>query len=211
VTHEKFMDLITGWTKAPMSAEKQNAMIYKIQKFSESQLGCIADKILENCINRPEVSNIWEAARDLGYLATEAPKVIDRSQWNPTDCRYCGGEGALSVLLNTQYVERKDSEGNVIGKRKEITLRKVWPLSASDQIEFEWMDGDFKFAFRCCCDAKRLQPSGWPIFDPNRWYPCCTPLQPRPKAKGFNAPLAEMKRTVQLPQAIKQLQQQEDW
>lgn len=170
----EFIDLIANhWTDPPeMTEEKCRRFSDKARRFSERQLRMIADKLLERYSKRPEIAEIYRIATELGFMVNQQP-TEPQDKWEATDCKYCGGEGWLSVLLHIEYVEKRDPQGKPCGKRKEITVRKVWPRSDKSQIGFEWAEGDALFQFRCNCDAGARVPStAFPVYWPDKFQPC---------------------------------------
>lgn len=132
--------------------------VEKLSTFSPDQLSAIYNKVLEITEHFPKIKNIYDAARDLGYLQTESD-VYKPHQWKTTDCHLCRGEGRLCVTWILTSEIRNNERIRV------EALNRITPYSEScDSRTFQMQDGEFRSLFRCACFAGDVPglPKTWP-------------------------------------------------
>src|SRR6266478_3795757 len=94
---ELFMDELGKiFDKAP---KPEQLAVYreKLRRFSPEQLLEILNRILEECRTFPKVSDVFKAAKDLGYLSIDLTRTPVH-RWTPSDCPTCNGEGRIAIF-----------------------------------------------------------------------------------------------------------------
>ena len=67
---ELVFEIEENWGKSLSPAQQRN-YCRKLQRFTPGQLDRILNTVFEACQYCPRIANLYTAARDLGYLATE--------------------------------------------------------------------------------------------------------------------------------------------
>lgn len=130
----------------------------KLLRFDERQIGRIFDWLSENSKFFPKVADIYDAARHCSIL--DKPGDHRPHEWNPTDCRLCGGSGQLAVFYEQEFDPKDQS--------RTLMLKRVMQYESSQTTSrtTEWT----RYLFRCSCpqgDASTLQ-KGIPRWNPDK-------------------------------------------
>ncbi len=114
------------WGK-PFKPDQRATYVRKLGRFNPIQLEQIFDKLLEDCSYVPKVSNIFDAARDLGFLQQSR----ERKTLGSGDCPTCEGIGVRYITR-----ERRMSDGVVFkpgGAVVRCECRRLAPEAAPER------------------------------------------------------------------------------
>lgn len=144
--------------------EKDQLKIYKrhLNTFQDYQLDDLFEEALKHCKQFPKIAHLVSIADDqLGILSAykkEKKRKPKWSDWEPTSCRLCHGEGRLMVWF--EMFTQRDEEGGLRTLRK---LVQIDQLSDPD-LSPERPKGCVKYVFRCSCSAgiRPGLPGAWP-------------------------------------------------
>jgi hypothetical protein len=154
MTTEAFIDICErsfSEQKVRLGPNQREIYAEKLRRFTNDELNAIFDKVLETTRNFPKIRDIYDAARDCGFLQTEMPQFRSHD-WKESACNLCHGEGRLLVIWQLAYEENGWEEHR---------LKVIRPYSAP---EIETGAHDFRTLFRCQCSAGDAStiPAGWP-------------------------------------------------
>ena len=88
MTPAEFVLAIEDYWK-PLAPKNQRLYVNKVGRFNPTQLDCIFDRLLEDCQWTPKIKDIFDAARNLGFLQAS----IERKTLGNKACRFCEGIG----------------------------------------------------------------------------------------------------------------------
>lgn len=147
-----------GSGKVKLLPAQESIYFEKLRRFTSDQLLAIYDKVLETTGYFPKIKDIYEAARDLGYLQTES-EHFKPHRWQETECQLCKGEGRLCITwIVTSEIIREE-------RREVHALSRIRPYAEScNSDNFVLESGEFRSIFRCSClagDAAGI-PKMWP-------------------------------------------------
>jgi hypothetical protein len=117
----------------------------KCEQFDESQMARLYDAILENCKFFPKIADIYEQARNLGFMERHIeyrPHV-----WTPTDCQLCGGSGLVAAFWSQEFEICADE------KRQILRLHYLYPYHQSGAYQRERTHDDVRTVYRCFCPS----------------------------------------------------------
>lgn len=137
---------------------KQGEEIYdRLQGFQDEQLNLIYKWLTLNVTKKPLLADIFNAARELGFLAKQ-PRDTTQSpltDFEPTDCRLCGGQGLLQVIFS----QWRDGEGKPYRRLEKVAAH-------NERIDYEIPEGERhdSYLYRCSCEAGERDglPTKWP-------------------------------------------------
>ena len=81
----------------PMKPKSQRLYINKIGRFNRDQIDLIYDKLLEDCQWIPKIKDIFDAARDLGFLQESR----ERKTLGKKGCPTCEEAGWIAEVVTT--------------------------------------------------------------------------------------------------------------
>ena len=158
MTIEAFIDICEkSFSEGKVKLGPKQGAIYteKLRRFADEQRDKIFDKLLEtNKRKLPLIADIYDAARDLGYLSVDTVRTREH-HWQPTNCGACHGEGRLLTVWELFGEERDGRRVEVQEFRAVTAYAGPWPALSA---------GQFTALFRCWCPAgdARTLPSAWP-------------------------------------------------
>lgn len=153
----------TGNGKIRLMPAQEAVYVEKLRMFSGEQLSAIYDKVLELTEHFPKIKNIWDAARDLGYLQTESD-IFRPHRWEESECRLCKGEGRICVIWLSTFEIRHET------RVEAEALSQILPYAEScDSVKYKLKPDEFRTIFRCACIAgdRDTIPKGWPKWNKN--------------------------------------------
>lgn len=139
-----------------ISDSKRRVLIRKLVRFRSFELDSIFEKVIETSKVFPKVAHLYEAARELGYLAT-AIRESRSHTWKPTDCPLCKGEGRLLVSMESFSID-----GSL--RRKLVAIGPYHEGTKANAIG----PGIYDYLFRCPCPAGNAETINQRI---GRWKP----------------------------------------
>ncbi len=127
------------WPGKELSTKQQEFYGIKMSKFTAPQVSQIFDWLTENSKYFPRIADIFEAARHCGF--TDVVKPYKPHEWEPNDCRMCGGSGMLAVF----YEQLFDPKNGY----RQLELRRVMQYQSSEPTmrTQPWT----RYYYRCCC------------------------------------------------------------
>lgn len=156
-----------GSGKVRLTNEAKATYYQKLGRFTDEQLSSIYDKVLELTEHFPKVKNVYDAARECGFLDDVQERQYKPHVWERTDCRLCFGEGLLCV----QWEREVEKTGS--GMFEVFKLLHIQPYSEMPR------RGGVAVVFRCKCLAGEAEgvPKGIP-----RWSSDQSAIRRRPFA-----------------------------
>lgn len=147
MTTDAFIDICEkSFSEARLRLGPMQREIYneKLKRFDVMQLDKIFEKVLETVKRFPKIAEIYDAARDCGYLQTESDKFKPH-RWQSTTCGKCRGEGRIAIIWHCF----REVQGDRLKEIEELT--QVFPYSESFTYRFK--PNEYRSIFRCQCAA----------------------------------------------------------
>lgn len=147
MTTEAFIDICEktfSEGKVRLGPMQREIYLEKLKRFDGSQLDKMFEKVLETAKHFPKIAEIFDSARDCGYLQTETDNFRPH-HWEPTDCGKCHGEGRLCIIWLFTMEERPTG----ILERRQLT--QVFPYTKS--FDYTLKPNEYRSIFRCECFA----------------------------------------------------------
>jgi hypothetical protein len=144
---EAFIDICEkSFSEAKVRLGPMQREIYleKLKRFSNPQLEKVFEKVLETSKRFPKIAEIYEAARECGYLQTESD-IFKPHRWQPADCGLCRGEGRLAIIWHCFY------EPKPTGLLEIQELVQAFPYTRS--FDYTLKPNEYRSIFRCRCVA----------------------------------------------------------
>lgn len=159
MTFQSFVDLCEkSFSDGKVRLGEKQSEIYaeKLRRFSGDQLDKIFESVLESCRNFPKISDIYNAAKELGFV-TPVTDSFKPHHWEHGDCKLCRGEGRLSVTWELSFTE---------DRREQHSLKQIHPYSDQATVPPDC----FTSIYRCSCAAgdRPSIPKAWPLWSKDR-------------------------------------------
>jgi len=135
---ERCQDL---WPGKDLSAAQWAIYRERMGQYSDREADKIYEWLRDNSKFFPKIADIVDAARECGFADRVA--VYAPHQWEPSECRLCGGSGQLAVFYEQTY----DPKNGI----RILALKRVMQFQASQGVSrtTEWT----RYYFRCSCEA----------------------------------------------------------
>jgi hypothetical protein len=136
-----------GGGKIALMPDQRAAYFQKLERFNSEQLDEIYSKVLELTAHFPKIKDIYDAARELGFLSDALDASRNKPHvWQETECRFCAGSGLMAAMYEQEF-EHGDS-----GAVQVLKLVHVGPYHRSSDRR-RAQPFEVLAVFRCKCSA----------------------------------------------------------